>query len=338
MYDAKIQMETQDLIRELEFQAYKDYQPSEDLCTIGTAIRSLNHTQLVAKGTASAFNASQLDRQIGKRNMSGGKSVMEDKKHRWNLFLTTYCDPRNNNWYPAAFTGLTSVCGNTGGGRTDRVNADIDYTRTIDIPRTIDIFGPAWTYEGNRKDEHDAYQLANNLYGHNVLSRNLGDSSLQDSQVADQYMSLRSVAAARNVATSSYNEIIGLKAFGSTYEELNPAVTDEFLGRILINLGIPEKEVVLYLGIDTAPGAYASTYAVLEILAKKIYQDPNFYSSLYETPENVKRKRVAMKAIGLMLDRQLFESQIRQEMAMSVLLSSRLRNHMKKTNVKIGSE
>ena len=46
------------------------------------------------------------------------------------------------------------------------------------------------------------------------------------------------------------------------------------------------------------------------------------------SPANVKRKGVALKAIELMLDRAIYESQLRQEMAMSVLLSAKLDHHI----------
>jgi hypothetical protein len=104
----------------------------------------------------------------------------------------------------------------------------------------------------------------------------------------------------------------------------------KYLGAVLTELGIPENEVAEYLGDPVyGPEVYPSYYAQLEILAKKIYQNPDFYANLYDKPANVARKSVALKAIDLMLDRAIYESQIRQEMAMSVLLSSRLRKQFK---------
>ncbi len=75
----------------------------------------------------------------------------------------------------------------------------------------------------------------------------------------------------------------------------------------------------------------------MEILAKKIYQNPDFFAGLYDSPANVERKSVALKAIKLMLDRAIYESQIRQEMAYSVLLSSRLHSKFKKANKELSS-
>lgn len=79
-------------------------------------------------------------------------------------------------------------------------------------------------------------------------------------------------------------------------------------------------------------GENPSYYAQLELLSKKIYQNPDFFANLYDKPTNVKRKSTAMKAIELMLDRALFESELRQEMMLSVMLSSKLNKNYRTIN------
>ncbi|MCB1532128.1 MAG: hypothetical protein KDJ35_04575, partial [Alphaproteobacteria bacterium] len=69
--------------------------------------------------------------------------------------------------------------------------------------------------------------------------------------------------------------------------------------------------------------------------AKTIYQNPDFYANLYDKPANVARKGVALKAIELMLDRAIYESQLRREMATSVLLSTKLRGEVEAANEKL---
>ena len=56
------------------------------------------------------------------------------------------------------------------------------------------------------------------------------------------------------------------------------------------------------------------------MLAKKLYQNPDFYRELYDKPENTRRKSVALSAINSMLDREIFDSQIRAEAMISQLL------------------
>jgi hypothetical protein len=341
-FDAKHQMESQRLTDELALQAHKDYQPSESFCTFGTAVRSMAHTESAAKTAAMAMNRRQMSRHLGTKNIGGSNNRDEDEKNRWNNFLTTYCDPQDNHWVDGkADSGLTSICGASGGGDTDRINIDVDFTRLIENNRTFDLYGGVWVGSG---DELDIIALGNNLYGHNVLTRNLSESNIYRDELASLYMELRSVAAKRSVAENSYNAIVGLKSQGSTGLSANTSETNKYLGKILQDLGIPEDEVVKYLGLDPSEsyigndGADASYFATLEILAKKIYQNPEFYSNLYDTPANIKRKAAALKAIELMLDRTIFESQLRQEMAMSVLLSSRLSGFAEEANADIGRQ
>src|SRR5690606_33409400 len=99
--------------------------------------------------------------------------------------------------------------------------------------------------------------------------------------------------------------------------------TREYLGAILAELGTPAEEIYELIG------EHPSFYAQLEILTKKIYQNPDFYAGLYDKPANVARKSVALRAIELMLDRAIYESQLRREMASSVLLSATLQTQLK---------
>ena len=72
-----------------------------------------------------------------------------------------------------------------------------------------------------------------------------------------------------------------------------------------------------FLASNTGEPSY---YAQMEILTKKLYQNPNFYANLMDKPTNVKRTLTAMKGVELMQNRDIFESLQRQEMLMSLLL------------------
>lgn len=342
--DAKNQLETQRLFQELQIQAHKDYQPSTSFCVFGTAARSLAHSEEVGRYNALALSRRQMARHLGNVNMGGARDASDDKRARWQQFIDHYCDPWDNNREEGkADTGLSSICParNTQEDR-DRVNVDIDYTRLIENRRTLDLSFPEFA---GMPDELDVMSLGNNLYGHNVLFREINAENVKDKDMSSLYLSLRSVAAKRSVAENSFNAIIGMKTLGSAGglldEGTGPTETYKFLGAVLKELGIPDAEIAKYLGLfsygadDPVDPSY---YAQLEILAKKIYQNPDFYANLYDTPTNVRRKGVALKAIDLMLDRAIYESQIRQEMAMSVLLSSKLNAGFEDINKNLGSE
>lgn len=326
-FDAKQQLETQQLFQELQVNAHRDYQPSEDFCWFGTAARSLAPSEQRSRFSAAALSARQLGRQLGNANLSGGLKRDQDRDSRWEAFVTKYCDPRDNNWEEdVAGTGLRLACG-SGGGTSERINIDIDFTRLIEEPRTLNVsFADS---AAASPDEQDVLALGSNLYGHDVLTRNINSEYLRNRQYQQLYMALRSVAAKRAVAENSYNSIVGLKSSGSSDSAAGGSAprTREFLAAIVKELGVTDPAQV-YEMIGQEP----SYFAQLELLAKKIYQNPDFYANLYDKPANVARKSVALKAIELMLDRAIFESQLRQEMAMSVLLSAKLNPLYKEVN------
>jgi hypothetical protein len=321
-FDAKQQLETQRLYQELQVEAHKDYQPSKDFCTFGTNVRSLASSERNAQVNTLAMNARQMRRHLGHTSMASAASAEVDKAARWAQFKNTYCDPHDNNWIESnpSETGLQRVCG---AGATDkkRTNIDIDYPRLVGQARTIDV---AFQDAALTDTETDILALGNNLFGHDTLTRRFDEGDLNSDDITKfdnqkLYMALRSVAAKRNVAESSFNAIVGMKSAGSADNAGNAVETRKFLAAVMKELGVTDTdEIYEIIGEDP------SYYAQLEILAKKIYQTPNFFAGLYDKPANVERKSVALKAIELMVDRAIYESVLRQEMAMSVLLSARL--------------
>lgn len=317
--DAKQQLETQRLFQELQFEAQRDYQPSEDFCWFGTGVRSLGASEQLGKLNAASLSARQMKRHLGNINSAGSESRDQEKANRWQQFVNDYCDVDDNNRIVGtAGTGLQLVCS----GGPKRVNNDIDFSRVIDEPRTIDV---AFDDANLTNDEEDILAMGNNLYGHDVLTRLADNEYLKNREYQHLYLALRSVAAKRSVAENSYNSIIALKASGTDNMQ-GASRTREFLASVMQELGVPAADIYPIIGEQP------SYYAQLEILAKKIYQNPDFFAGLYDSPANVERKSVALKAIELMLDRAIYESQVRQEMATSVLLSSRLRPAFREIN------
>jgi hypothetical protein len=315
--DSKTQLETQRDFQELEFKAYKDYQPSRSFCAFGTGIRGAAHSEQRGKLNSVALAARQLDRHLGaapsiSTGVAGAAKLDDDRESRWAQFKTEYCDPRDND-YKGASTGLKLVCSAAG----DRTNRDIDFTRVIEHERTLDV---NFSKGGSTPtaDEADVLALSSNIYGHDVFDRNVDEQFLDDPVSQELYLMLRSVMAKRSVAENSYNAIVGLKSQGTT----NIGSTRDYLGAVIKELGVSNAEI--YKMIGTNP----SYYAQLEILARKLYQNTDFYTDLYTSPTNIARKGVAMKAIDLMLDRAIYESELRQELATSVVLSARLQKRV----------
>lgn len=342
-FDSKHQLESQRLWHELQFQAHKDYQPSEQFCWIGSSARSLAPSEQISRFNTEALNARQMGRHLGNFNIAGSQNRDQDKAARWERFTKRYCNPEDNNWSGETGTGLKLACGKKGGGKSELLNIDIDYTRLIENRRSLNA---AFYREGLSKpmirgrpdpNEQDIIAMGNNLYGHNVLTRKINKDYLKDPASQKLYLALRSVAAKRAVAESSYNAIVGLKTYGSSDDpdkdyrptEGGPDTpeTHRYLAAVLAELGVGDENGngTNADEIYTILGERPSYYAQLEVLAKKLYQTSNFFADLYDKPVNIARRGVAMQAIELMLDRAIYESELRQELATSVLLSTRMR-------------
>lgn len=248
----------------------------------------------------------------------------------------------------------------------------IEEPRTLELDFSDNILSGSGTFGALTSlvgDEEDVLEMSKNLYGHRVLSRELPRSALGDSVAAKQiYFALRGLTAKRGVAQYSFNAIVGLKSRGtSSFAALSDslasappvgvtvggytlfpnqaylaAVVREILPVSNNNTNSPEdcdptsgpiNNFCIYKLIGLRP----SYYSQLEIMAKRIYQNPDFYANLYESVANVERKKVAMKAIELMVDREIYESQLRKEMVVSVLLSSKLAPKFRAINSAIGT-
>ncbi len=375
-FDAQIQMDTQRLFRKLQFEAHKDYRPSEGFCSFGTNVRSLAASEAIGQFNGLALSQISLNRQLGAFGVAGARDAEDDYKARWNQFVKTYCDVGDNNRNSGG-TGLELACDHDGNVSTNdagaednnRINRDIDYTRLIEEPRTIDVDFTNNTLDSENPfiiqepgDEEDIIALSKNLYGHRVLSRGISSSLMKSDNARKLYLALRSVAAKRGVAQASFNAIVGMKSSGTTDKDpldviiypADPTVstpstrllkqTRRYMAAIMHQL-LPSAEIS---GTETGANIFdligysPSYYSQLEILAKRIYQNPDFYANLYDTPANVSRKKVAMRAIELMVDRAIYESQLRREMNISVLLASKLRSAHRIANkslvVSLGSE
>lgn len=327
MFDAKHQLETQRTFQALQAQAQVDYQPSQSFCRFGTAARSLAHSEQRGRLDAQALNDRQMERHLGSSadgisGTAGSKNSNGDLSARWTEFITTYCDPQDNN-YRGGSTGLVLACG-AGGNRT---NHDIDFTRLMEHERTLNVnfantsINNGISQANHSQDEQDVLAMSSNLYGHRTLARGPDSDHLDNAETAHLYLALRAVAAKRNVAENSYNNLVGLRAAGTTNIGSPGKQTRNFLGAVIKELGVADDNEIYQL-----IGENPSYYAQLEILAKKILQNTDFFTNLYDTPTNIARKSVALKAISMMLDRAIYESEVRQELATSVLLATRLQD------------
>ncbi len=321
MMDGKHQMETQRVLQTIRAKAHKDYHPSNGMCEFGTNVRSLAASERKSELNAHVMSQRSQDRALGNTNVAGASGPDDDFDNRLEQYKRTYCDPMDSN------KGLQLLCDHDGAGAgtavgaTDlrRVNKDVDYVRTVEFPNTLNI---DFTDTALQDEEEDIMALASNLYGNVVFSRIVSPERLANVEkgaaLRSAYIDMRALLAKRSVAENSFNAITSMKAAGT-------AGSNAFLEAILEELGVDSSGTEVtqsLLGFDPASaGTIGPSYhAQMELLTKKIYQNPDFYTNLYDKPANVERKKVAMQAIGLMQKFDLYKSYLRNEANLSVLL------------------
>lgn len=317
-FDAKHQMETQRLMQNLQARAHKDYHPSMGMCEFGSNVKSLAASERKSEVSALVLTKRSIDRQLGAANTSASFGPSNDNAARLKQFKETYCDYADND------TGLGMMCFNQpvpsaqSDKKRERYNKDIDFVRTVALPWTIEA---DFTDQTPQNDEIDILALASNLYSHKIFvrppSESLKDGAANEETLWTQrynYLDMRALTAKRNVAQNSFNAIVGMKTEGS-------GGSAEFMTGILEELGINDETE-----IEKMIGEKPSYHAQMELLTKKIYQNPDFYTNLYDKPANVSRKGVAMQAIGLMQKFDMLKSSLRKEASLSVLLELAVEN------------
>jgi hypothetical protein len=315
--DAKQQMKVLRVFQEKELEALKDYTPDVNVCSIGTNIRSIATTERFGEITSAVLNERSIARQLGNANVNASEGRNEDREGRIQQFIDVFCDRDDNHrLVTQPGTGLEAIC--PGAPNDDeRVNIDIDYTRAIELPLTLELDFSDPT-GGPTDEEENIISMHNYLYAHDVPVRPTG-AFLQNKENLIKYLDLRAIVAKRGVAEHSFNQILAMKTQGSAANVGGPAAgssedTQQYMGAILEEIGFSDAE------IDEIYGERPSYMAQMELLAKNMYQRADFFTELYGKPVNALRQNVAMQAIGLMLERDIFESRLRSENILSILL------------------
>ena len=324
-FDAKIQLEAQRTHQQLTAEAVKDYHPSEQMCRVGSYVRSLASAEQKSQADKLALNDIIMERYTNQLFASSAINASNDLEARLKQFREVYCNPKDSN------LGLLYLCEHDrdedmansdvgdpvptgiGGIDTERINKDINYTKTVDFPQTFDVdLSDGITAD----DEQDIIAMAKHLYWPSLFE--FGDNEALVEKSAG-FLDARRVIALKNVAHTSYTNLVGLK---SRSEPVPPGGGVEpgwtYMKTLMRNFGITDDE------IETMVGVQPSYWAQMDILTKKMYQLPSFYTNLYDKPANVERMSVTLDAIELMQMRDQYDSLLRREMLNSALLETEL--------------
>jgi len=305
--DAEQQMQAQGVFQELAAEAHKDFHPSFQMCEFGTTVRSLGLADRVAQDTSH-----ELDQMLEKRehlhaNLAASGGIALDVTHRIKMFKDTYCDLQENS------RAIELMCENRGGTQARRTK-DIDFARVVDNQYTLDL---NYSDSQETNEEKDIIALGQNLYAGTVIDF-IPEQLMNEAGGQALFLETRSIHAIRSVARYSFTNLVGMKAEGDQddIQKVRP-----HLYGIIKELGVPDAEIKQFLGENP------SYFAQMEVLTRKIYHSPDFFTNLYDKPANVKRIGVALQAIELMQDRDRFESALRREMLISLILELKLRKY-----------
>lgn len=327
--DAQEQMERQMLFQELTARAHKDYHPSMQMCTFGTAARGLGTSARNAEMAAYALAEHSVKRQLHNANASGASGRDVDKGGRLGRFIERYCDAYDNNYEagavagPGTVSGLTPFCSNA-----KPANNKWATNRDVDAARLFNTMTYRARYGGTPQQENpDLFALASNLYGHDIINP-VPEALLSANTPADIngnqdiLLDIRSIVAKRAVAEDSFNQIAGMH----TADSDSGAAAAPFMASLLQAMGYSPDDA------QQAVGAYPSYDARMELLTKKLYMEPEFYTNLYDAPANVARAGAAIRAINLAQNMDLFKSRLRNEMSLSVLLELEIEKEQERVN------
>ena len=302
-FDAKHQLETQRLIQELAATAHKDYQPSKGMCEFGTNTRSLAASDRNSEFTAEAVGARGLQRNLLTGDVMSVGGPRDDRASRWQQFKTTYCSPAD------IANGLGLLCE---GSKKERYNRDVNFTALMDLfHQHLRLISPRPTSLMMRKICWPCFPTSTAMMWSSAFLRARWLKKDEPAGGAFVLMDNRALAAKRSVAQSAFNAWAGMRAQGE--DKVMP-----YMEAILKEMGIKEDEIKEMLG------ERPSYHMQMELLTKKLYQQPNFYANLYDKPANIDRKEVAMQAIGSMQKWDTYRSQLRSEAIASVLLETSL--------------
>ncbi len=309
-FDAKHLLETTRLMDKMRVDAIKEYQPSEAMCRFATVTTGLASTEQKQNATQIGYSEKSVGRLLlnseGNRGSFSSLGEEIEAEARVRQFRKIYCDKDDNAGHlvGTGANGAKALCGTTGGTDPNRLNNDVNYTKILDQPLTLNV--------GNvdtemTTEEQDILALADNIYHYKGFEKIQPQNLFTIYGSLSPWISLMSYASKSEVAQSSFYNLVSEKSAGT-------GVSSKYFIDLVQELGYNEEDAKELFGEKP------SYYAQMELLTKKLYQNPNFFVSLIDTPNNVNRQLASLETFEVMQKRDFYHGLVRQEMLLSLIL------------------
>ena len=302
-FEAQNNVNSMRALQQAQAKTAKSYFTSEALCRFGTMSQSLIASEELAKANKLGLSSTLWDRETGQAHTltASGRAVTQ----RFDRFLAAYCDPSDFN------SALRVLCKSNINDTS--YNQDINYTKQVDVPMTLGVNFTNST-DSLGTDGRNIIAMGDNLFPPQPVEKLFSDPKFVSDSVT-----YRSLQAMRGIAKASFVNTVTEKANGT-------AGSGAYITNLMKSLGIPEDSASSLMGTNP------SYYAQMEVLTKKLFQDPAFFVNLVESPANVARQRASIRAIKLQQQRDFAETVKRREMLLATLLELKLQQRSKMTN------
>ena len=325
-FDAKEQMEAQRDHQRLKAQAVKDYHPSGGrrfdgsnnpggyMCRVGSFMKGLAHTEFQVKKNEVSLNAAMMTSYQNTLDYGTAYGPEGDFENKLDQYKRTYCNPADLS------LGLELLCdhdasgpGNpTGATDLRRANNDVDFGRVIEFTESLDI---DFLDNNPTNDEQDVVALGRNLYWP-IAMDDVNDELYDDN--SQYYQRIRHLMALTNLAHTSYTKIVAMKAQAPEPQAAPYVPGWAHMKAMMREFGLTDTQIQEYYG--ERPGYHAQ----MGILTKRVYQNPDFYTNLYDKPANLDRIHATLEAIKMMQMRDHYEASLRREMLVSGMIEDEL--------------
>jgi len=319
-FDAKHQLETERLQQTLVARAHKDYHPSEELCAVGTNMRAFGISKRKADLAGVTIATRMNDRQSNVIDGISQEGVGTDTRARIDLFIEKFCNKTDGGSDGSDQFGLGLLCANSTPDPA-QINADVNFTSTVENKLTLDI---DFSTSGNASpDTENILALGANMFANDTLPIITEQQLERNPDLLNTYIDLQSKALLRSIAQHSYASIVGMRAEGD-------GASAPFLKAMLKDSGVNDNEITQMLGENP------SYFAQEEIMTKTLYQNPDFYSNLYDKPANVERMGTALLALEIIQDRNIYDSLLRSEAVLAALVETKLLKERRRVGADLG--